>query len=263
MYAATGAMCLTTLLACIVPLVMGGIVKKNERTQEVTFDIPNPRFGYIMISFRFVCMFAFYGGVLGVIFSIFAFEAPAGPNATLPVSPTVQCVCNLACQFFFVYLVLIFCLTVSEVSGGTIPLEEYTLFAAVDACRSTLAFAPMLAILFVTTRMYALLLTDKKGAPPEWVQDGMYMATWSLFISFLCCLLTGFVMDGVRTDEDGFVVNKFTNKYVAYAMTTIRYFTMLLLYGGILIVITGLFVMTPETAKAERYTLVISDAEQL
>ena len=30
----------------------------------------------------------------------------------------------------------------------------------------------MLGILFVTTRMYALLLTDKKGAPQAWEQDG-------------------------------------------------------------------------------------------
>merc|ERR1719504_464364 len=99
-------------------------------------------------------------------------------------------------------------LTVSELSGGRIPLEKLKLFAALESSKATLAFAPMLSILFVTTRMYALLLTDKKGAPQGWVQDGMYMATWSLLISFTMCLLTGLVMDEVETDDDGNVINK-------------------------------------------------------
>jgi len=260
MFAATGAMCATTLLAIIVPLLMGGSMKTNPSTGEVTFDVPNPLLGYIMIGLRFLCMAGFYGGVVGVIYSIFAFEAPAGPDATLPVSPAVQCVVNLTCQFFFVYLVLIVCLTTSEVTGGRFPLETYRFYAAVDACKSTLGFAPMLSILFVTTRMYALLITDKKGAPPAWVQDGMYMATWSLLISFLCCLITGFVMDEVETDEDGNVVTKFDNKYVAIAMTILRYFCMALLYGGIVMVVVGLFVMTPETANGRGSVPVVSDA---
>merc|ERR1719311_1211075 len=104
-------------------------------------------------------------------------------------------------------------LTVSEVTGGSIPMEEWTLFSAIEATKSTLAFAPMLSILFVTTRMYALLITDKKGAPQAWVQDGMFMSTWALLISFLMCLGTGMLVQ-VETDEDGNVVNKFSNQYV-------------------------------------------------
>merc|ERR1719375_1556388 len=140
-------------------------MRTNEATGEVTFDVPSPMLGYAMIGLRFLCMLGFYGGVVGVIYSIFVFEAPAGPDATLPVSPTVQCVVNLTSQFFFVYLVLVVCLTISEVSGGKIPLETYKLYAGVEACKSTLELAPMLSILFVTTRMYALLITDKKGEP--------------------------------------------------------------------------------------------------
>merc|ERR1740130_1044627 len=154
----------TTVLAIIVPLVMGGSMKTNPSTGEVSFDVPNPILGYIMVAVRFLCMLGFYGGVVGVIYSIFVFEAPAGPEATIPVSPTVQCVVNLTSQFFFVYAVLIICVTVSEVTGGKCPLETYKFYAAVQSAKATLAFAPMLAILFVTTRMYALLITDKKGA---------------------------------------------------------------------------------------------------
>merc|ERR1719335_2094069 len=213
MFAATYAMCATTLLAILVPVMMGGTMKTNPQTKETTFETPNPALGYVLLAMRFLCMLGFYGGAVGVIYSIFTFEAPSGP--TLPVSPTVHCVVNLPCQFFFVYFMMTLMLTVTEVSGGYFQMDKYKLFAAVEAAKSTLGFAPMLAILFVTTRMYALLITDKKGAPQAWAQDGMYMATWSLLISFLACLVSGFVMDEVETDENGDIVNKFDNMYVA------------------------------------------------
>merc|ERR1719386_29185 len=239
MFAATYAMCLTTLLSIAVPLLMGGKINKNEKTGEVTFEVPNETLGKVMIAVRFLTMISFYGGAIGVIYSIFTFVAPAGPEHTLPVSPAVQCVVNLTCQFFFVYFMMTLMLTLSEVTH--VRFETYKTYAAIAAAKSTLAFAPMLSILFVTTRMYALLITDKKGAPQRWVQDGFYMCTWSLFVAFWMCLATGFVMDKVKTDEDGNVVNKFENKYVGIVVTIIRYVSMLLLYGGIVTVIVGLF----------------------
>merc|ERR1719230_1624126 len=204
-------------------------------------------------------MIGFYGGSVGVAYSIFVFEAPGGPEATLPVSPAVQCVVNLTCQYFFCYFMITVMLTASELSGGRVQPEKWKLFAAIDAAKATLAFAPMLAILFVTTRMYALLITNNKGAPQAWVQDGMYMATWSLLISFTMCLATGLVTD-VETDEDGNIVTKFNNKYVHIAFTVVRYLSMILLYGGIITVIVGLFVMTPETANGRGSVPLVSDA---
>jgi len=257
MYGATGALCLTTLMAIVVPMTLGGTMKTNPATNEVTFEVPNPTFGYIMVAIRFICMIGFYAGVGGVIYSIYTFEAPEGK--TEPVSPTVQCVTILTCQFFFVYALLLACLTISEVSGGQIPLETYRFYSAIEAAKATLPWAPMLAILFVTTRMYALLITNKKGAPQAWVQDGMYMATWSLLISFLTCMVAGLVTDTVETDEDGNITTKFSNYWVSIAMTVLRYFTMLLLYGGIITVIAGLFVMTPETANGRGSVPVLSD----
>merc|ERR1719487_2737249 len=114
MYAATYSMCVTTLLAIVVPLVLGGTMKTNPKTRETTFDMPNPTIGYAMVAVRYICMLGFYGGAVGVAYSIFVFEAPAGPEATLPVSPTVHCVVNLTSQFFFVYFMMTVMLTVSE-----------------------------------------------------------------------------------------------------------------------------------------------------
>merc|ERR1719321_607124 len=131
MYFSTFAMCLTTLLAIAVPLVMGGTMKTNPVTNEVTFEAPNPILGYVLIAVRFICMLSFYGGTVGVIYSIFTFEAPGGPAATLPVSPAVQCVVNLTCQFFFVYFMMTLMLTLSEVTH--IRFEEYKFYAGIAA----------------------------------------------------------------------------------------------------------------------------------
>jgi len=259
MFAATYAMCATTILAIVVPVVMGGSQSTNPSTGETTFEVGNPCLGYFLVAIRFLCMLSFYGGAVGVAYSVFVFKAPEG-RTTLPVSPTVQCVVNLTCQFFFVYFMVTIMGTVSEVSGGKIALDQYKFYSALEAAKATLAFAPMLSILFVTTRMYALLLTDKKGAPQAWVQDGMFMATWSLLISFVMCLITGLLMDEVKTDEDGNVINEFENKSVGVGLTIIRYISMLLLYGGILLVVVGLFVMTPETANGRGSVPLVSDA---
>jgi len=260
MYASTAAMCVTTLLAIAIPLTVGGSMETDAQTGEKTFSVPedsSPTLTYVLTGLRFICMIGFYGGAVGVIYSIYTFQAPGGPEATLPVSPAAHCVANLTVQFFFVYGMMTVMLTVSSCTG--IQCQNWRSFAAIESAKATLAMAPMLAILFVTTRMYALLITQKKGAPQAWVQDGMFMATWSLLISFLACLGTGLVMDEVKTDEDGNVVTQFNNTYVAAFMTTIRYLSMLLLYGGITLVIVGLFQMTPETANGRGSLPVISD----
>jgi len=260
MFASTIALCFTTLLAIAVPLVLGGTMKRNDLTKETTFQVPGAALACSLLVIRYMSQVAFYGGTIGVAYSIFVFEAPGGEKHTLPVSTTLQCVVNLACQYFFVYSLMTVLLTVSELSGGAVPMEKSALFAAIVSTKSTVAFAPMLCILFVTTRMYALQITEKRGAPQAWVQDGMCMATWSLMISFLACLSTGLIVDRVETDENGNVMNKFSNRPLTMAMTIVRYLSMLLLHGGIVLVIVGLFVMTPETANGHGAVPYVSGA---
>merc|ERR1719502_1108061 len=121
MFAATGAFCVTSLLGIMVPLTMGGSLKRNPWTSEIVVEVPEPTIGYMFMALRYICMVCFYGGVAGVVASIFAFQSPGGPTATLPVSPAVQCVVNLTCQFFFIYFVLTVMLTLSELTGGVVP----------------------------------------------------------------------------------------------------------------------------------------------
>ena len=81
----------------------------------------------------------------------------------------MQCVLNLACQFFPVYLILWVFTTLREHTGT----EFKMLKESVESARATVEFCPMLAILFVGTQMRALQLSNNRGAPQGWAQDGM------------------------------------------------------------------------------------------
>merc|ERR550514_70869 len=77
------------------------------------------------------------------------------------------------------------CITLKERMGW----DWKYLTNTMDNAKGTVAFCPMIAILFVGTRMRALRLTNNRGAPQGWVQDGMYCATWAILIQFMMVLL--------------------------------------------------------------------------
>merc|ERR1719454_2144960 len=150
---------------------------------------------------------------MAVIVSIFTLEHPNGAQYTPAISPTVQCVINLCCQFFFAYLGIWVCITIKEFTGMQWPLLTDTL----QSCLGTVMFCPILAILFVGTRMRALQMTNNKGAPQGWAQDGMYLATWSLFLQFwMVVLASACTGEKAKTDEDGNVTWKPNNIYAFY-----------------------------------------------
>merc|ERR1719164_67455 len=69
-------------------------------------------------------------------------------------------------------------------------------------------------------------------------------------------------MGKVETDEEGNVINNFGDekKYAGWAVTGVRYLCMILLYGGIICIIVGLFTMTPENANGRGSVPLVSDA---
>merc|ERR1719465_254214 len=129
-----------------------------------------------LTAVRFLIMLSAYSCAVAVVCSVFTIQHPDGEDKTPPLSPTMQCVLNLVFQYFFIYLLLWIYYTVEDFVG----LDMSILSAAKDAIESakaTVQFAPMLSVLFIATRMRALQMTQNKGAPQGWVQDGMYLAS--------------------------------------------------------------------------------------
>merc|ERR1719333_793529 len=123
-------------------------------------------------------------------------------------------------------------------------------------------FCPMMAILFVGTRMRALLLTDNRGAPQGWTQDGMYMATWSLLIQFIMVLVTPCATgEPASVDEDGNIKHEPEHPIFLYIIIAIRVLGFFLLYGGVITVIVGVYTMTPETANGRGAVPLVGDGK--
>merc|ERR1719460_1990553 len=208
--------------------------------------------GTCLVVARWIIMFSVYIGISAVIWSVFVIEHPKGKQYTPPISVTMQCVINLTVQFFVVYIVIWIGITVKEFTG----LEEHFITNAMENAKGTIAFCPMLSILFVATRMRAMTLTNWKGAPQGWAQDGMYMATWSVLLQFLMVLLIPLctlVMEGKATqpelDDDGNVKWQPSGKIALVVVQVIRWLGFVLLYVGVITVMVGVYTMTPETAN--------------
>jgi len=254
----TYAVAAQTCLAIAIPLVLGGEVKVGKTEGDMEYTVENKMLGTVLTLGRWAIMICIYVGFSCVIWSIFSIEHPQGAQYTPPISVTMQCVINLTVQFFFVYGMIWACVTLKEFTSVEWPLLTQTM----ENAKGTVMFCPMLAILFVATRMRALQITDNKGAPQGWVQDGMYMATWSLLIQFVMILITPIATGApAQVDEDGNIKWEPENKILFYCVQTIRWLGFLLLYGGVITVITGLYTMTPETANGRGSVPLVGDGK--
>merc|ERR1719271_1735723 len=268
----TYALLVQTILTIAVPCVLGGTAKKVEPTTdrpfvtegEIEYEISSMGTGVatILTILKYLILIGIYVGFSCVIWSVLTIEHPSGPQYTPPVSVTMQCVINLTVQFFFVYFLLWVCNTVREFLGFKDNWLIKLLSDTMDSAKGTINFCPMLAILFVGTRMRALLITTNKGAPHGWVHDGMYMATWAVLIQFLMVLVVGIASGGrVECDEDGTPKWEPSNKILVWVALGLKWVTFIFLYGGTIAVIVAVYTMTPETANGRGSVPLVGDGK--
>jgi len=238
---------LAQLILCFLPFALKGEIEKGEVEGDVTFVAENKTANIALSAIRYAVMLAMYGGFVAVIVSVFTIEAK-DPADTPAVSPAMLCVMNLTCQYFFVYLALQILCTVKTFASGVVGESA---IAAVKACVATVRFAPMLCVLFIGLRMRALQITQQKGSPQGWAQQGMFFATWAVLVQ-ICLVLVGAALTGKPPAVEG---NEKpapgTNLYVRYAIDTIRTLGMLGVYGGATTCCIAVFLITPETANGQ------------
>merc|ERR1719238_1595152 len=235
-------------LILMIPFVLpGGDSKQGVTEGDVTFECDNPTVLMILQAIRYAAMFALYGGFTAVIYSVCVIENPDGP--TPPVSPTMQCVMNLTCQFFFVYLMLWAFVTTKQFTSGMDGFLNIAI-STMDSARATVQFCPMLSILFVGTRMRALQIrpASEGGAPQGWAQEGMFLCTYSLLIQIIMVVtLPLFTRGAPEVDKDGNPKVK-TTGVMAWILVALRYTCFLALYGGVVTVMYSLFTIEYATA---------------
>merc|ERR1719359_61446 len=259
----TYALALQTALCVTIPVVLGGKAKPGKVEGDMEYEVNNTGLATVLTIARFCITICIYIGFSCVIYSIYTIEHPAGPQYTPPISVTMKCVINMTVQFFTVYLGIWIAETVRNYIGTYWIMTKIS--QLMDNAKGTINFCPMLAILFVGTRMRALLITNNRGAPQGWVQDGMYMATWAVLIQFLMVLFVGLAVAGegekVQVDEDGTPVWEPSSNILKYVALALKWLTFVFLYGGVITVIIGLYVMTPETANGRGSVPLVGDGK--
>merc|ERR1719158_1779340 len=184
----TYALIAQTCVAIFVPLVLGGEVKQNKEVEgDMVYKVSDEQkmLAKAITAALFLIMLCVYSGAVAVVCSVFTIEHPKGAEHTPPLSPTMQCVTNLASQYFFIYLLLWIFYTVKDFFD----YDMTWLHDARETAKTTVQFAPMISVLFIATRMRALQISQNKGAPQGWAQDGMYLCSWALMVQFLMCLV--------------------------------------------------------------------------
>merc|ERR1719359_1724896 len=257
-YMCTYALLAQTICSVAVPLALQGEAKPGRIEGDMEYTVENKALGTILVMGRYVMMICIYVGAGCVVYSIFTIQHPKGPEYTIPISVTMQCVVNLTFQFFFVYTWIWAAITIKEFTG----MEWALMTQTMENCKGVVMFCPMLAILFVGTRMRALMLTDNRGAPQGWCQDGMYMATWALLIQFIMVLVTPCATGTpAEVDDDGNIKCEPEHPFFLYSIIAIRAIGFIFLYGGIIAVIVGVYTMTPETANGRGAVPLVGDGK--
>merc|ERR1719181_1813147 len=75
---------------------------------------------------------------------------------------------------------------------------------------------------------------------------------------FLSAIATG---TPAQADEDGNIKWEPDNKIMFYAVQTVRWLGYILLYGGIITVVVGVYTMTPETANGRGAVPLVGDGK--
>merc|ERR1719301_104059 len=154
MFLCTYSVLLQTVLVILMPFVTRCECKRGASEGDVLFELENKTLGIVMTVLRYVALLALYGGFTAVMVSVFLIEHPTDVRLTPPLSPAMQCVMNLAVQYFTIMLLLFVSITVRQFTG----MGEFAIIIF-EAGQKTVMFCPMLAMLFIGCRMRALQLT--------------------------------------------------------------------------------------------------------
>merc|ERR1719443_2533060 len=201
MYCATYAVLAMTLVVCVIPVFTGKVIGVDVKTGDIPQDskpFEQPIIAGCFTALKFLIMLGLYAGALVVVYGIINFEPPKGtwPGDVIPpVSPAVQCVMILSCQYFGVYGAIQVCKSVEE----WLSFQNAFLHTLQEACvTATLSmnFAPMLAVLFIGARMRALQMDPVNGAPQKWAQNCFFMCTYAVLAQTCLCIAIPVVLGG-------------------------------------------------------------------
>merc|ERR1719389_455045 len=164
------------------------------------------------------------------------------------VPTAMQCVVSLTIQFMVIYTALAIVRMAAD--GYGFKYDNFPIQKILQTATLTVAFAPMLAILFLAYRMRVNQLTKNQGNPPAWAQICMYFCTYAiLLMTLIVCVIPLFTGETIGVDpKTGDLpqdLEPFKSQACAIAFTALKYLILIMLYGGVLAVIYAICTFVP------------------
>jgi len=243
MQACSWSVLIQTLMVLCIPILLGGEPQVSEDgTPEVKGDSMMAK---VLTGVRYVAMAGMYGGFTAVCAGAIMMEAPKSvyPDGAPPVSPAVACTMNLCFQYFAVYLGIAFLTTYHDFFPATDLTNK--LKGTFQLCQNTVAFAPMLCILFIGARMRALQIDPIAGNPQPWAQNCFYLCAYAVLVQCLVLFIIPFLAGGKlnKGTTEGDVTFEMDNQTIFTGLSVVRYACLLALYGGFTAVIYSVCVI--------------------
>jgi len=114
----TFSVLIQALLVILLPFLAKGECRRGAFDGDVAFTMENQKVGAVIEVLRYLCLFALFGGIATVVYSVFVIQHPEGPSKTPPVSPSMRCAIALTFQYFLVYTLLFISVTIKSFLSG-------------------------------------------------------------------------------------------------------------------------------------------------
>jgi len=236
-----------TILVIIIPLIGGKVSRARDAVEgDINYKLNNPTVQTLLEIIRWLLMLTLYISFIIVAVSPFILEGKGGGPAK-PIAPALANVLILVAQYFITFLLLWVSIIYSNQGGSNVPKEIF------NKGKQAVHMAPMLAILYIATRMRSDqigLLIAKPSAPPRYGQEGMHLCTWALFLQVVLVIIDGIINGNAERDADGKVMNR-SASVGSKIIDAFRYLFMLALYGGIIVILYTIFFMDAASVDLE------------
>lgn len=246
-YACTASVWTVTFLVILVPFLFGIRPKEGSCEGDITFETPPSEkmlnVAKLLAVVRWIAMVCLYVGFTAVMVSTLVIEHPQGAEHTPDLSPAMLCVTLFTIQYFTVYLLIWVMVTIKQFTSNEFSGNKNVALEALVAAKDSVAFAPMLSVLFLGARMRALQITNNKGAPQGWAQDCMFLCLVSVLLQAILAIVIEFMAPREGPGA------KSQSAKAAAGVAAFQFFLALTMHGGALAVIISIFLITPQTAN--------------
>jgi len=233
--------CVASLLVQVVLVVVSPAFstsfRSNDASSRADFVVVSPQTYRIVSFIRWVAVSALYAGVGVTVVSLW----------TLKLVPRLtHMLIVLIGAFFAVYTALWILATIRQLSRSGFLRAIHVLGIAKEAAM----LCPMLAILILGSWVHAHQMSNVLGEPGEpqgWVQDYMRVAVGAIVVMLLLIIVRGLSSElpaGMELNSEVMSKESFSGALAVFLPMAVVCFSAVL-------VIVGLFSITPETATSE------------